>query len=87
METIYKYPLGPETILKLPPGAQPLTVQLQDGESMLWVKLDPAAPTISRHFRCVGTGHIITDGDRLTYIATFQLDGVVFHAFEEGRHD
>ena len=87
MDTIYKYLLGPKSVLLLPQEAQPLTVQLQHGEPMLWVKLDPQAPTIARHFVSFATGQALETGGRLTYLATFQLDnGLVFHAFEEVTH-
>lgn len=88
MDVIYKYALAPDTTLALPREAQPLTVQLQHGEPVLWVRLDPAAPTLARRFVSFGTGQQIEEGGRLAYIATFQLShGLVFHVFEEGRKE
>jgi hypothetical protein len=85
METIYKYPVDVRMQLDLPADAQPLTVQLQQGQPQLWVRLNPLAATIRRTFRVFGTGHPLEGAGHLTYIATFQLDngGLVFHVFED----
>ena len=87
MHTIYKYALGPTSVLQLPEDAQPLTVQCQQGEPVLWVKLDPQAPTQPRTFVCYGTGHPLDATTGQQYLATFQLaNGLVFHVFEEHIH-
>lgn len=85
MQTIYKYPVMPETTLQLPSTATVLTVQMQHGNPHMWVLLDPEAPTQSRHFRIYGTGHPIPDTvTAATYVGTFQLEQgtLIFHLFE-----
>jgi hypothetical protein len=85
MAAIYKWTLQPlgQTELFMPANAQVLTVQIQDGNPQMWVKLDPTQPMISRMFYVYGTGHHIPDDPRLIYIATFQMDPFVFHVFEK----
>jgi hypothetical protein len=83
MKTIYKYPLAPHPPLELPKNAEVLTVQTQCGAPMMWVLLDPEAPTVSREFDAYPTGGdidpVYTKGE---YIGTFQAGGEVFHVFE-----
>lgn len=84
MSTIYKFRLGPgRTTLDLPPNAKPLTAQMQLGDPCMWVLLDPAQPTVPRHFDIYGTGHGMPDMPG-TYVATFQMDAglLVWHVFE-----
>lgn len=87
MKTVWKYELKPaDTVeLELPAGAKPLSVGEQDGHMMLWVVVDPNAPTTTkRRFRFAGTGHPI---ERVmapwTFIGTVQFkNGLVFHVWE-----
>jgi len=83
MKEIWKWSLGPETIIEIPVGAKILTVQEQYGEPKLWALIDPTAAKESRRFLVYGTGHKITEENGI-YIGTFQLDNgyLVFHAFE-----
>lgn len=98
MRTIWKYELEPETIINVPVDAKPLAVQVQGGQTCLWVLLDPDTPRVERKFLSFGTGHPIPDDSRfqrLQYIDTFQTENpmkglinsptLVFHVFEEIR--
>jgi hypothetical protein len=79
---IYKYPITPMCDFQLPKDAQTLTVQVQHGEPVMWVKFDPDAPKITRHFVALPTGSEFPD-EPINYINTFQLpNGLVFHVFE-----
>ena len=85
MTRVYKYPLTPgRTELRMPEGALVLTVQMQNGEPCLWVKVDPSKPEEDRVFEVYGTGHDMPDDPRLFYVATFQMAGgaLVFHVFD-----
>jgi hypothetical protein len=85
MRTIYKYELTPNGIVAdMPRGAEVLTVQVQHGKPCIWAMVDPDAPTHTRHFRVIGTGHRFeADVLRSMYVGTFQLEGgsLVFHVF------
>lgn len=89
MKTIWKYKLTLNSpyIIGMPEGAEILTVQVQNGNPCLWVKVDTEAELEERVFYVFATGQEIDfDGQDiyLTYIGTFQLyDGaLVFHVFE-----
>jgi hypothetical protein len=87
-ETIWKYTLDVVDVqtIKIPKGAEILTVQMQDSFPCLWVLVDPTAHLESRIFEIFGTGNPITSdmGTSRKYIATFQLNEgrLVFHVFE-----
>jgi hypothetical protein len=85
METIYKYPVEPTMVIRLPKDAKPLCVQMQNGAPYMWVVLDNEAKTDDRIFHCTGTGHDMSrySTSRLDYIGTFQGEGLVFHVFEQ----
>ena len=85
MAMIYKYPLAPgHTELRMPKGAQVLTVQLQNGNPCMWVKVDPGAEQEDRAFDVYGTGHDMPDDPRMIYVGTFQMDrgALVWHVFD-----
>jgi hypothetical protein len=86
MITIHKWTLQPGVNgLRLPIGAEVLTVQIQNGSPQLWAKVDTEQPTEPRIFAVVGTGHELpSSATNLRYIATVQIDGMllVFHVFE-----
>jgi len=81
---VYKYPLplGDWVCVTMPEGAEPLCVQVQDGEPRLWARVTIGAPPVVHHFRA-GTGHDL--GSNVgRHIGTFQLlGGLVFHVFAE----
>lgn len=86
MNTIWKYPLYPNTSIEMPAGAQILSVHEQGGEIAIWAKVDTTQPMERRHFEIYGTGHVIPAGlaEELTYLGTAHLHrgSLVLHAFE-----
>lgn len=87
-KTIWKFPLqvADRQSIKMPIGAEILTVQTQNEEPCLWALVDPKAETESRYIEIFGTGHKVCYdmGVSRKYISTFQMgDGrLVFHVFE-----
>lgn len=85
MKTIWKFPLtiADEVSVLVPPGAKPLTVQLQGTIPYLWAIVDPDAKLVTRlKILWRGTGQPLT-GDEGAHLGTVQLAGLVFHAFAE----
>ena len=86
MEKIYKYPLELTgyQVLKLPMGAQILTVQTQNGKPFLWALVNTKKEETDFEIEILGTGDQITGTNERKYISTFQLNGgeFVFHVFQ-----
>lgn len=84
---VYKYELEmtDEQSIRLPFGAEILTVQRQSYKCCLWALVDPRNELEERVICIHGTGHPISDNKKLKYINTFQIPhlGLVFHAFEK----
>jgi len=86
-QTIWKYPLEFQDVqtIRMPIGAEILTVQIQDGKPCLWavVDVDDKVLTEPRFIIMYGTGHSmeVSSLDR-KYIATFQIWELVYHVFE-----
>lgn len=80
MKTIYKYQLPAVGALKLPLGAQILTVQLQNGSPTLWALVKPDNTLVNRTISIVGTGWDIESN--VKYINTYMDGPFVWHAFE-----
>ena len=81
MKTIYKYELrSQDASMKLPLGAEILTVQLQDGRPMLWALVDPENVLVDRFISTVGTGWQVEDS--MKYICTYMEGYFVWHVFE-----
>lgn len=84
MKTIYKYLIDPnEPKIEVPIGAEPLAVQLQNGEPHLWCLVDTEAAMEERRIRVKGTGHDCDEVEGLRYLGTFIVEGdrLVFHTF------
>jgi hypothetical protein len=84
MITIYKYKLGgQQNSIELPLGSEVLTMQLQNGEPHIWVKLDDQVIRTETHvFNVVGTGWGLDEIGK--YIGTYQTPNMfVFHVFHE----
>lgn len=66
----------------MPCGATILSVQTHKGHPKLWALVDTDAPSETRFFCVVGTGHLVDF--KGAYIGTFQFDflKLVFHLFE-----
>lgn len=83
VKTIFKYPI--EVVdsqeIKMPIGAEVLTVQVQGDIPCLWALVESSVPSESRTILIFGTGHPVS-GLNNKYIGTFQLGALVFHVFE-----
>lgn len=83
MLTIHKFALvvTAEQNILLPDDAQPLTLQIQNGNPTVWILLNPDAPKRSRRVRMEGTGFDSTAVGNLCYLGTVQIEGFVWHYF------
>lgn len=83
MKTIWKFKLEPECTVKMPAGAEILSVREQGHQIYAWALVDPDAPSEDRHFVGVGTGHDLPD-EPLKFLGSAHLDygTLVFHVFE-----
>lgn len=84
-EAIWKYELETtdHQTLKMPAGAQILTIQTQRGNPCLWAVVTVENEIVDRKITIRGTGHIMAmEGD---YLGTYQSYGgdLVFHVFED----
>lgn len=84
MSAIWKFPVpygidgaGP---VRMPQGAQILSVQMQDGRPQLWALVDTDKPMVQRDIAVYGTGWDISNPGK--YLGTFQDGQYVFHAFD-----
>lgn len=96
-KVIYRYPLDITSAqaVKVPLGAEVLTVQMQAGTLQMWVLVDQDVIDLAlEEYKTIGvfgTGHSMPDEcKKSTYINTFQigdsvLGGLVFHAFDLGE--
>ncbi len=89
MKTVWKFPLSltEKQRVEMPLGAQILDVQLQNSSPCLWAIIQTGAEmqTEMRVFETYGTGDPLPNGagaDGPYYVATYQLDGFVWHVFE-----
>lgn len=88
MDTVYKYHLQvtDQQVLQLPPGAKFLKALPNPfGPAIdVWFKVTDVAPSESRTFRIVGTGHPLPKGTFVRYLDTVRTDALyVWHIFEE----
>lgn len=67
--------------LRMPKGAEVLSVRDQGGNLCLWAICDPGAETCERDFFVVGTGHAVPI-DIGTFIDTVLMGQFVWHVFE-----
>jgi len=91
MNTIWKYELSPgQQVIKLPKGANILSVTAQEEVVCLWAFVTPENEPEMRVFRILGTGDLINNEfSELEFIGTVQLDTldniVSLHVFEVRR--
>ena len=80
---IWKYTLSPAILIKIPKGAQLLSVAEQNNNICMWALVDPNADLEVREFHIFGTGHDITIKN-LDFVGTALLDNgsLVSHVFE-----
>jgi hypothetical protein len=90
MKAIWKFELRPNegdsmvASIKMPAGAEILTVQMQGATPKIWALVDPTAPLEERRLQVVGTGHPFELREGAEYLGTFQMNGgsFVFHVFD-----
>lgn len=76
MKTVWKYTLNAEDeqIIKVPLGAELLSVQAQHGEAQLWALVDDKETvTVNAKIILHGTGHPSNDVNGMKFLGTFQL--------------
>lgn len=85
--TIYKTQIFANSrSVELPPGAKPLTVQLQHGEPCIWwevlIDLEKPQPFVAYPIWIIGTGQLIPP-NATVYCGTFQIieHDLVFHIY------
>jgi hypothetical protein len=86
-KTIWKFPLQimDRQEIKVPMGAQILSVQVQDGIPCMWAMVEPDSSIFDTiYIEIFGTGHPIDcgNGNNRKFISTIQLRSLVFHVFE-----
>lgn len=83
MRTIWKFKLEHECTVKMPAGAEILSVREQGQGIYVWALVDPKAPSEDRYFVGIGTGHDVPD-EPLKFLGSAHLDdgAMVFHIFE-----
>lgn len=84
---IWKYALGiePHQLIKMPKGARPLCVQVQNGVPTLWAFVDTDGDQVQHTVYMLGTGAgEMEDVDNYKHLGTVQLDGLVWHYFWGG---
>ncbi len=86
MITVFKYEIPPyNAAIKLPVGAEILSVAFQRDTFCMWAKVDTEAETEERNFEAFGTGHEMPYimGVDYKFVGTAHMDNdLVFHAFE-----
>jgi hypothetical protein len=84
MKTIWKFKLEPECTVKMPQGAEILSVREQGHNIYAWALVDDQAPSEDRHFIGVGTGHEVPEDEPLKFLGSAHLEdgALVFHVFE-----
>ena len=89
MKKIFKYPFVVDDVveLKMPKGAQLLSIQFQDEQLCAWALVDPDENLETRKLRIIGTGHPVFDDDLedteffTTVQVVFQEQNLVWHIF------
>ncbi len=89
MKTIHKYRLDGVTNVQMRKGAEILDIQIQKTTFLglyVWALVDTEIEEKEeRYFLIYGTGQKIDESLKLKYITTLQLDGAVWHVFENIR--
>ena len=89
MITVYKYRLDLVGLmdgadLRLPVGAEVLSVGLQGKDAFLWARVDTEAALETRRFRIAGTGEDLEDCASWRFVGHFRYkDLLEFFLFEE----
>ena len=83
----YKVPFEDEFVLRMPEGAEILSVQAQYGALYLWALVDEADHAITfRRFRLLGTGQPVDDIRATDHVGTVMMGegAFVWHLFTVG---
>lgn len=84
MRRVFKYELDiiGEQAIWAPRDWHPLSVQVQNGQPMLWALVDDSALEVEHRVFVHGTGHLVHHA-AVAFAGTFQLSdmGLVFHVF------
>jgi hypothetical protein len=84
MRRIYKYTLTEfNCSVRMPKGAQMLSVIIQYDEPQVHALVDTDRPTTLRKFRVLGTGADATDVIGYTFLGTITQGALVWHVFYE----
>lgn len=85
LRVIWKYPFPVCDTFRqdMPKGSEVLSIQVQDGNPVMWVLCDPLQFNASYMFNIFGTGktfakELFAGG----HVGTFQLNGFVWHVFK-----
>jgi hypothetical protein len=91
MKAIWKYVLETTDYqeIKMPLGAEILTVQIQHGMPCIWCLVDPKlgeALIKPKKIWIHDTGHAITNIEDKLYVGSYQSDvgNLIFHVFDGG---
>lgn len=84
MRKIFKYHarVGHFSV-KMPTGAEVLSIQVQDGNFVMWARVDESEPPTTRRFALIETGLDLEHAARWNYIGTIQDDQFVWHLLAE----
>lgn len=85
MKTIWKYKIESLIwVIKMPKDSEIISLQVQGGVPCLWAVVETSNPPVERVFKTFYTGEPIVDFDELkSFIGTYQVNGLVFHVFED----
>ena len=85
--TIWKYGLEitSEQSILMPMDSIPLHVGVQGSNLVMWVQVDPTAPTVKRVIRVFGTGQPIPTDVTHWYVGSVQIGFFVWHVYDEGE--
>jgi hypothetical protein len=82
MKEIWKYGLSSgKYSLQVPTQSSVLSVGIQDGDIMIWMKVSHNSRQVTKEFNVYMTGEPFND-EFHRYIGTVQSNGIVNHVFE-----
>ena len=83
---VWKFTVEPDrSVIRMPQGAQVISVAAQGDHVCLWALVDPDAPVEDREFIPVMTGEAIDEGARYVGSAHGVSGWIVVHVFEDPR--
>jgi hypothetical protein len=76
MITIWKFPLAicHSQVVRMPEGAKVISIQIQNGEPVVWAEVDTDAPNVFRTFFTFGTGDEMDQAFEGQFVGTYQMD-------------